>query len=257
VIPRRIDVMRSMGTRRVALFAGAASVAAIALAGCSSGQIAETSLKNASVDSVEAENADQSVLVRGLAVEYVGPKGYPAGANAKLRLNLYNQTTKPVTVRIGSQPLAGAGPTEGVVSATGVGLVGAAPSPVPSAASPADSAKPSKKPGISESVNPNATASAAPPPTPGTPPTPAGAAIRPAEINIPALSSVSFQTDDATSLQVVGLSAALVPGNSVNLVFAFSNGVAPLVVQAPVSTPRSPAPRGSALNEGVSQDQGH
>jgi hypothetical protein len=247
VIPRRIDVMRSMGTRRVALFAGAASVAAIALAGCSAGQIAETSLKKASTYGANVDNADGSVFVRGLAVSYLSPKGYPAGANAKLELSLFNQTTKPVTVQIGSQPLADAAANQGVVSAKGVGLVGPVPTAAPSApAGPSESAKPPKKAGSSTPTPSSA-------PTPSSEPSPT---IRQAEVTIPALSSMTFRPTDTETLQIVGLSAALVPGNSVNLIFGFSNGAAPLVVQAPVSIPLSPAPRGSAL-ENENTEEGH
>ena len=66
--------MRSLGTRRAVLVAGVATVAAAALAGCSAGQVAETALKNPSVHGVNAQNADGSVLIRGLAVAYNGPR---------------------------------------------------------------------------------------------------------------------------------------------------------------------------------------
>ena len=48
--------MRSLGTRRVALFAGAVTVAAVALTGCSAGQVAETSLKRPSNQGVNTAN---------------------------------------------------------------------------------------------------------------------------------------------------------------------------------------------------------
>ena len=124
--------MRSMRTRRVAQFAGAVSVAAVALTGCSAGQVAETALKNTSTYGVNADNADASVVLRGLAVAYGSTKGYPAGGNAPLELSLFNQTTQPVTVRIASQPLAGTDAKAGVQSAQAVGIVGGTPSAVPS-----------------------------------------------------------------------------------------------------------------------------
>src|SRR3712207_3100690 len=96
--------MRTLGTRRAVLVAGVATVTAAALTACGTGQVAETALKNASVYGVSAENSDASVLIRGLAVQYNSPAGYPAGSSAPLELNLYNQTKVPVTVLISSQP---------------------------------------------------------------------------------------------------------------------------------------------------------
>src|SRR5690349_23300089 len=118
--------MRSLGTRRAALATGVATLAAIALAGCSAGQVAETSLKNPSVYGVNADSPDGAVFIRNLAVAYNGTTGYPAGADAPLQLGLYNQTKQPVTVLISSQPIAGGAPNQGVVSAESVGLAGGA-----------------------------------------------------------------------------------------------------------------------------------
>jgi hypothetical protein len=260
--------MRSMGTRRVALFAGVATVAAAALAGCSAGQVAETSNKNPSIYGVNVENSDSSVALRGLAVTYNTTKGYPSGGTAPLELSLFNRTTKPVTVRIGSQPVAGADKSEGVQSARSVTLVGGAPSAVPSgipggvepsgsraAARPTPTDKPTGS--AAPSVTGAASATGSAPVEPSTSPTPPTSAGQPAEITIAALSSVFFRPGETPALQVVGLSGPLLPGNSVSLVFAFSNGAAPLSVLAPVGVPLSPAPRGSALNEGVSEEQGH
>jgi hypothetical protein len=271
--PRRIDVMRSMGTRRVALVAGAASVAAVALAGCSAGQVAETANKNPSVYGVNVENSDRSVSLRGIAVSYVSPKGYPAGASAPLELSVFNETRAPITIRIGSQPLAGADASQGVVAAKAVAMSGSATSsggpdevePIGSRNAARDIAPTaSDAPGISSlapssnvsigpttSVGPESPDEAEPAGTPS--PTPA--ATRPAEITIPPLESAIFRPGDSQSLQLVGLTGPLVPGNSVNLVFTFSNGAEPLVVQAPVAVPLSPAPRGSGEHEGVGEGE--
>jgi hypothetical protein len=257
--------MRSMRTRRVAQFAGAVSVAALALTGCSAGQVAETALKNPSTYGVNVDNADASVVLRNGAVTYGTPKGYPAGGNAPLELSLFNRTTQPVTVRIASQPLAGADPKAGVQSARAVGIVGGTPSAVPSTipgdVEPSGSRAPAR-PQVTTSNQagePTAGASTDPsaPVEPTAAPTPATPAARPAEITIAPLSMVAFRPGDTEKLQVIGLLGPLLPGTSVNLVFAFSNGVAPLVVQVPVGVPMSPVPRGSAHNEGVSEEEGH
>ena len=107
--------MRSLGTRRVALLAGAATVAAVALAGCSAGQVAETSLKRPSNQGVNTQNTTGSVLIRNLAVSYNGPAGYQPGANAPIEVNLY-QTANAITVVVASAPAASGAPATGVVS---------------------------------------------------------------------------------------------------------------------------------------------
>jgi hypothetical protein len=274
--------MRSMGTRRVALFAGAAAVAAVALAGCSAGQIAETSLKKPSTYGVNVDNADGSVLLRGVAVTYGSIKGYPAGGTAPVELSLFNETSAPISVQISSEPLTGADPSQGVVSAKLLALVGPAPSagasagpaeveptgsrnaarPLPTESDPAaaasndPSAEPSASPTAKSSVKSSAKPGVEPSADPSASPTTDLSTARPAQITIPALESVVFRPGDAQTLQLLGLSGPLVPGNSVNLVFKFSNGVTPLVLQAPVSVPLSPAPRASAEAEhqGVSEE---
>ncbi len=278
--------MRSMRTRRVAQFAGAATVAAVALAGCSTGQVAETANKNPSVYGVNAENANNSVAVRGLAVTYGTPKGYPSGANAPLEVSLFNRTSEPVTVTITSQPLAGAEAKSGVLSARAVGIVGGAPTPagstVPGDVEPTGS-RPAARPQVTVSqeagqpTGPNASATASVEPGASAEPSasaqagasaepsgtaqPGAAASTPAQIQLAPLDSFIYSPDDTQKVQLIGLSGPLVPGNSVNLIFTFSNGAAPLVLQAPVAVPQSPAPRGSAENEGVGEGehegQGH
>src|SRR3954451_21082712 len=109
--------MRSLGFRRAALATGVAVVAAVALAGCSAGQVAETALKRPSNPGVNADNADGSVVIRNLSVQYPGVQGYAAGGNAPLELGIYNQTRDAITVLVSSQPLAGAAEKQGVVSA--------------------------------------------------------------------------------------------------------------------------------------------
>lgn len=218
--------MRSLGFRRAALATGVAAVAAVALAGCSAGQVAETALKRPSNMGVNATNSDGSVLIRNLAVQYPGTAGYKAGENAPLELGLFNQTRQAVTVLVSSQP-ASAGAE--VVSASSVGLTGGA----------AASAKPAEpEPSVSASADgkgADPSASAAP--------APAGPVFRPARIEIPAMGSVAFLPGDIVQLQAIDLAAKLAPGQALNLVFEFGNGADRLVVQAPVGIPLTPASR--------------
>jgi len=215
--------MRSLGTRRAALATGVATLAAIALAGCSAGQVAETALKNPSVYGVNSASSDRSVFIRNLAVAYPGTAGYPAGADAPLNVVLSNQTKQAITVLVSSRPAAD--PAD-VVSAKAVGLTGGSAAPsAPSTAVPEPAGSPS--PDQTPSAQPSAT----------------GAATRPARIEIGPLGFVAFLPRDAEKLVAVGLSGKLLPGQSLNLVFEFSNGADPLVVQAPMAVPLSPASR--------------
>jgi hypothetical protein len=257
--------MRTSGTRRAALVAGVATVAAVALAACGAGQVAETALKNPSVYGVNTQNSDASVLIRSLAVAYPGPSGYESGANAPLEVNLYNQTSSEITVLVSSQPFEGQG--EGVVSARSVGLVGGDAATTPGTAVPEPSgSRPAATPDTDSSptgsveqpsatgepsVDPSETAE----PAPAT--TPAGVAARPARIAIGPLSYVSFRPGDTETLQAIGLSDRLVPGQAVNLVFEFSNGAQPLVVQAGVAVPTSPASRAPGAPGHLGEEPGH
>ncbi|MEV4635869.1 hypothetical protein AB0J80_00815 [Actinoplanes sp. NPDC049548] len=238
--------MRSLGTRRAFLATGVATVAAIALAGCSAGQVAETALKQASNPGVNIDNSNGSVVIRNLSVQYPGVEGYAAGDNAPLEVGIYNQTKQPVTVLVSSQPLAGAGEGQGVVSARQVGLVGGGAA-TPSAASSAIPEPSGSRPSDTEDDQnseqiPTPSGNPSPGETPSTAPAATGAA-RPARLEIGPLSSVTFLPGDKEQLQALGLTGKLSPGGSVNLVFEFSNGADPLVVQAPVSVPLSPASR--------------
>jgi len=226
--------MRSLGTRRVALLASAATVAAVALAGCSAGQVAETSLKRPSNQGVNAQSSTGSVLIGNLAVAYKGSTGYPAGASAPIEGSFVNQTNNEITVTVSSAPPLSGGPASGVVLATSVSLSGGS------------SASPSVTPSQTPSATPSGSSSASPEPSESASEAPA-APPQPAEIKIPPMGSVSFLAGDTETLEASGLSAKLAPGNQLSLLFQFSDGSADLHLLASVATPLTPAPRGSGL----------
>ncbi|MBU2663246.1 hypothetical protein KOI35_06960 [Actinoplanes bogorensis] len=208
--------MRSLGTRRVTLAAGVATVAVIALAGCSAGQVAETAMLKTPISGLNTQSPDGSLQIRNLQVIYNDPDGYPANGQAPIELALFNHTTTEMTVLISSKPLQDE--IAGVVSAQQVGLSGG------SVASAAPSAAPS------------AGASSAPS-------EPAAPALQPARITIPALGSASYLPEDDTKLIATGLSDELVPGHSLSLVFEVSGQSQPIELTAPFGIPLSPASR--------------
>jgi len=246
--------MRSLGTRRAALATGVATLAAIALAGCSAGQVAETALKKPSVYGVNAESSDGSVSIRNLAVAYNGTSGYAAGADAPLQVGLYNQTPEAVTVLVSSRPASAGAGGESLVAARSVVLVGGAAT-TPSAPSTAIPEPSGSRPSDTEDdqnsdqlPTPDPSTNPSPGATPSTAPTAAGAAQRPARIEIGPLGSATFLPADAEKLQAVGLSGKLTPGQSISLVFEFSNGAEPLVLEAPMAIPLSPASRAPGID---------
>src|SRR3954449_7671360 len=121
--------MRSLGSRRALLVTGAAALSVAALAACSAGQVAETSLKRPSNQGVNQDNSNSTVVIRNLAVSYNGPMGYPANSSAPLELGLYNQTQQEVIVNISStRPTDGTADPD-VITGTSGGLVGGPATP--------------------------------------------------------------------------------------------------------------------------------
>lgn len=238
--------MRSLGTRRVALAAGVATVAVIALAGCSAGQVAETAMLDAPVSGVNTQSPDGGLLIRNLQVAYSTPTGYPAGGNAPVEVALYNETQQPITVLISSRPAET--PTEGIVSARQVGLTGGTAAASPSADPEPSGNRPSAPADVpSDQPLPTEQPSDAPS-GPAASSAPAGTALQPARITIPGLSNVVYRPGDSESVQLVGLSDELRPGNSVSMVFEVSTSNQPLTVLAPVAIPLTPASRAPGID---------
>ncbi|MEU4239126.1 hypothetical protein [Actinoplanes sp. NPDC026619] len=243
--------MRSLGTRRVALAAGAAMAAVIALAGCSAGQVAETAMLKAPVSGLNTQSPDGGLLIRNLQVVYNGPDGYAANEDAPLEVALFNQTQQAITVMISSKPQQDAG--ESVVSAQQVGLSGGAAAASPSAnPEPTGGSSASANSGLpSEQVEaPSADASA----TPAAPATPTKAALEPARITIPPLSNVTFLPGGKQGLVAQGLSAQLRPGFALALTVEVSTSNQPLELTAPFAVPTSPASRAPGI-EGENSEE--
>ncbi|MEU4425472.1 hypothetical protein AB0F81_33030 [Actinoplanes sp. NPDC024001] len=233
--------MRSLGTRRAALAAGAATVAVLALGGCSAGQVAETAILDTPISGVDRETLHASVFIRNLMIPYNGVEGYHAGDDAPIELSLYNQTNDPITVSISSRPTE----QPQVVSAAQVGIA-------PASAAGAPDAHASEEPGAHGSEEPSAPGSASPDASAA--PSEPAAQIKPAQVVLPAQGSVLFRPTDRELLQAFDLSEDLKPGTSVNLVFEFSDGSPALVLQAPVANPLTPAPR---VTGEAGEEEGH
>src|SRR4051794_325060 len=155
--------MRSLGSRRALLVTGAAALSVAALAACSAGQVAETSLKRPSNQGVNQDNSNSTVVIRNLAVSYNGPMGYPAGSSAPLQLGIYNQTTQEVIVNISSTRPANRPADPTVVFGTSVGLVGGPVAPSSSAIPEPSGSRPPAEPLTSAGPNAGVQGSSASP----------------------------------------------------------------------------------------------
>jgi hypothetical protein len=258
--------MRSLGTRRVAQAAGAATVAVLALAGCSAGQVAETALLKAPVSGLSTQSPDGMLLIRNLQVVYNSPTGYPANGAAPIELTLFNQSEQPMTVTITSKPAqAGAA---GVVTAQQIvgppNPGGTASTGAPSTDPSAPAADPSASTSDPSAPSSDPSAPAADPSAAVPPPADAG---QPFRFTIQPLSSESFlphgrgmvtSPDDvastSTGLLAVGLSDKLAPGSSLSLVIQADTLTLPIEVQAPFGVPLAPVSRAPGV-EGENSEE--
>ena len=222
--------MTASRTSRVvtsAMVAGAC--AALALAGCSAGQLTQTSSQVAAVPGVNV-NAG-AIALRNLVIPYNDPGGYPAGSDAPLEVRIFNEGVTTIRLVGASADKATAvnlvGPPGPVVTpAPASPLPATSASPSPSAAPPGS---PAASPAASVSPSPPASPSAAPPA-----PAPASPAI---SIEIPPQSYLALVPGEGAYLELTGLKEAVLPGGWVTVTFTFDNGVS-----VPVQIPLAPQP---------------
>ncbi|MGC4818104.1 hypothetical protein [Micromonospora sp. DT63] len=251
------------GPRRAALLlSGIAAATSLLASGCGAGQIAETALKEPSVQGVSLTSPNGSYSVRGLLVTYPGTEGYRAGQDAPLEAVIYNDSKSTVTVTITTQ------------SAREVLISGGSASPTPSAsesasATPSTSASGSATPSASESRS--ASPSATPSETGSSSATPsapesarasgsasAAAPGQPARIELAPLSYIQLNSQATTQLRLIGLTEALRSGQNVIVTFDFGNGNT-VTGQAPIAVPLTPAAPASPIIEregGYEGDEG-
>ncbi|MBM0275642.1 hypothetical protein [Micromonospora tarensis] len=248
------------GSRRAALLLSGVAAVSLLASGCGTGQIAETAVKEASVQGVSLTTNNGSFSVRGLLVEYPGLEGYRAGQDATLEAVIYNDSKETVTVTVTTE------------SAREVVISGGSASPSPSASesaamspSPSGSASPSVTPSGSASPSTSTSRSASPSVTPSetgsssaTPSAPESARAsgsaspsapgQPARIELAPLSYIQFNTEATTQLRLIGLTEALRSGQNVVVTFDFGNGNT-VTGQAPIAVPLTPAAPPSPIIE--------
>ncbi|WFE39789.1 hypothetical protein [Micromonospora sp. WMMD998] len=225
--PRAIRVLqplrRPRGRARTAMLAALAT-AHLLLAACGAGQIAETAVKDPSIQGVNLASDNGEYAVRGLLLPFPGVDGYRASANAPLYAVIYNDSKRPVTVTVTTQ------------DARDIVIVGAEP-PLPPAGETPPATRPASPPGSrGPAASPTPTATTSGPPAMSTP--------RPARFDLPPLSFVRFNEQTGRHFQLLGLNEALRSGQNAMVTFDFGNGQqvsGPAPVAAPL-TPVAPPP---------------
>ncbi|HEU4422675.1 MAG TPA: hypothetical protein VFR67_09070, partial [Pilimelia sp.] len=202
---------------------------------------------------VQAEVRDDAgtvigqVALRDLVVTYEDIEGFPAGSDAPVQVTIFNETPRPVRVRVTS-PAAQPG-EEGTIGARSVELTSAAGSPTASPPVPGS-------PPATGTPAPTGTPTGSPAPTgtpTGQPAPPTGQPAPTAVIEIPPAGFAVLGPDSERQLRLIGLDGRLTAGSAARLLFEFDNG-AVLRVAAPVGTPLSPAPRATPETE---EQSGH
>ncbi|HET8659051.1 MAG TPA: hypothetical protein VFM55_08655 [Micromonosporaceae bacterium] len=239
-------------TLRSVLAAGvlAASVTVAFTAGCSTGQITGTDQQVAAVPgtSTDVELAEGRVSLRNVLLTYPGTQGYQRGGSASVHVAIFNDTRRPLRVRVSSPDAAQVVLSGAQANGTGRPVPPGSPG---SPGSPTTTASPTASPTASGSASPGATAS--PTGTAAAPPTrqPAGSATaspagRPggagALLEIPPGGYAVFATGSPRQLRLVGLTNPVRPGQTVRLRFEFTGGAA-VDVNAGIAPPFTPAPR--------------
>jgi copper(I)-binding protein len=238
VTPSRTSSHDRAGTRRLVVAAVAAGLGgAVALAGCSVGQVTQTSSQVAPVPGINADAGQ--VALRNLVIAYPGPGGYPAGSDAPLVVRLFNNGMTPITlVGVSAQ------------KAASVTLVG-----TPEVVRPTETPPPptgTAPPEPTATGAPQSTATASPEPTALPTPTVAPTTqppTTPVSITIPPQSFVLLVPGEASGhLRLNRLTEAITPGESTDVTFTFSDG-STATVPVPLAPPTREIPRATPIVE--------
>lgn len=244
---------RSTGrTQRARRYAAASAgiVAVIAsslLAGCSAGQIAETSKIVAAVPGGSttipvpvADNPDSSVKIQNALIAYAGPAGYQAGETAPLELRIINQTIHSITVTLPATGVTLQG-TNGVDGTTPIGT------PIftgPAAVAAQASASPAAAPSATPSGTPSPGASPSGPPVPSPSATGSAAPAAPASVDgirvAPGGIAILVPGGNLYAA-ITKLTQQIAPGNVVNVSFNVTDEVTKLQYPAIVGVTFAPS----------------
>ncbi|GAA2193073.1 hypothetical protein [Micromonospora lupini] len=241
------------GSRRAALLlSGIAAATSLLASGCGAGQIAETALKEPSVQGVNLTTPNGAYSVRGLLVTYPGTEGYRAGQDAPLNAVIYNDSKSTVTVTVTTQGAREVVISDGSASPTPSASESASATPSTSASGSATPSAPESR-SASPSATPSETGSSSATPSAPESARASGSASpaapgQPARIELAPLSYLQLNSEATTQLRLVGLTEALRSGQNVVVTFDFGNGNT-VTGQAPIAVPLTPAAPASPIIE--------
>jgi copper(I)-binding protein len=240
--------------RRAATLVALGLAGAVALGGCSAGQIAETAVKVPAVAGVDANVGD--IAIRNAAVSFPAT-GYnwPAGSDVPLQLQIANngakadelvsasaQDASSVTLRMvpeGGQASSTPEPLPSAPTGTPTPTVSGLPSPPPSRGTAPGLASASSSPSSSASSTGSASPSGSATETPG-----AGQSF---PLTLPA-QQVTSLTNGGLQLVLVGLSKQLDPSATVTVTLQFAEA-GTVTLKLPFAPPSTPLPRESPSAE--------
>lgn len=212
---------------------------AVALAGCSAGQTAQTENEVAAVSG--GYGTVQNIAVRNAVFTFpAGQAAYPAGSDLPLSAVLVNQGSEVDRLVQVSSTYAASAQITGATTlpgGTSVIVTGALPaSPRPTGSSPATSngttapgaSAPSSPPGATSPTSPTPTTAA---PTSPLPPTQAGPATAPSGA-------------PTVTITITGLRQTITPGVTIPVTFVFERAGA-VTVQVPIGEDPNPRPQPS------------
>ncbi|MEU5782409.1 hypothetical protein [Micromonospora lupini] len=241
------------GSRRAALLlSGMAAATSLLASGCGAGQIAETALKEPSVQGVNLTTPNGAYSVRGLLVTYPGTEGYRAGQDAPLNAVIYNDSKSTVTVTVTTQGAREVVISDGSASPNPSASESASATPSTSASGSATPSAPESR-SASPSATPSETGSSSATPSAPESARASGSASpaapgQPARIELAPLSYLQLNSEATTQLRLVGLTEALRSGQNVVVTFDFGNGNT-VTGQAPIAVPLTPAAPASPIIE--------
>ena len=200
---------------------GVAAAAALAVTGCSAGQVTQTDTQVAPVPGNTATVGE--VSLQDLMIAFNGVEGYTAGDNAPLIVRVFNNATDE-----GDRLISVSSPDADAVTIAGgeTDEPPAAESPSPDGESPAPGTSPS--PGDQSPE-----------------PTPAGPQGGEIDVAVSASGFVMLVPGEGMYLQLEGINEDLRPGSIVEVTFTFERA-GTVTVDIPMGTPLEPQDRETA-----------
>jgi copper(I)-binding protein len=205
---------------------------ALAVAGCSAGQLAQTASVQSTVDGASGQAGP--IALRDISIAYPTSGRYQQGDSGRLEFVAVNSGNRPdrlLAIRTDAAGSVSSGAGSASPSATASQTGAATETPTGGATSTSGS-------GGSATGTPAPTGAAGSPTASATPTAAGPAALTP--VTLPAQTAVTFGADGEV-VMLVGLTRPLFPAEAVQITFAFEQA-GEVTINVPVAVPVSPLP---------------